>query len=68
MLASEARQLAGNKYSQEIADIYASIEKAAKAGKFSVVVPNISDFVRSRLQDDGYALSKTTGWDDLVSW
>ena len=68
MLASEARQLAGNKYAQEIADIYASIEKAAKAGKFSVVVLNISDFVRSRLQDDGYALTKTHGWENMISW
>ena len=68
MLASEARQLAGNKYSQEIADVYASIEKAAKSGKFSVVVLNISDFVRSRLQDDGYALTKTNGWENMISW
>lgn len=68
MKASEARQLAGNKYAQEIADVYATIEKAAKAGKFSVVVPDISDFVRSRLQDDGYALTKTQHWEDMISW
>ena len=68
MLASEARQLAGSKYSQEITDVYATIEKAAKSGKFSIVVLNISDFVRTRLEDDGYALTKTQHWEDMISW
>lgn len=68
MLASEARQLAGNKYNEEVVEVYNAIEKAAKNGRFSTVVPDLSDFVRSRLQDDGYALTKTAQWEDMISW
>lgn len=69
MLAMEARKLAGDKYAQELKSIHELIYDRAYRGFFSLVVKEpISDFVRTRLQDEGYALSKTAGWDDLVSW
>lgn len=69
MLAYEARQLAGKKYAEEFEAIRQQILQRAEGGYFSLVVPQpISDYVRTRLQDDGYALSKTTLWEDLVSW
>lgn len=65
----EARKLAGDKYAQELKSIHELIYDRAYRGFFSLVVQEpISDYVLHRLQDDGYAFSKTQEWYDLVSW
>lgn len=69
MLASEARELAGVRYKEEYESIVCDIATAAKQGKFSIVVElTISDFVRDKLMNDGYVLTKTSEWKDVVSW
>lgn len=69
MLAHEARTLAGSKYAEEFKLLQQQIYQRAYNGYFSLVVKEpISDYVRTRLQGDGYALSKTVEWWDLVSW
>lgn len=70
MLAHEARKLAGEKYVHESGMIHELIVKAAKQGKFNIVLDDwiISDFVRDQLQQQGYALTKDAAWRDIVSW
>lgn len=69
MLAAEARQLAGKRYSIEINSIQQQIVERAKLGFFSLVVTEpISDYARAKLADDGYALSKSINWEDIISW
>lgn len=69
MLAAEARQLAGKRYQQEINSIQQQIVERAKLGFFSLVVKElISDYAIAKLADDGYALSKSINWEDIISW
>lgn len=69
MRASEARELACVRYKKEYESIICDIATAAKQGKFAVVVElTLSDFVRDRLMNDGYVLTKTSEWKDVVSW
>lgn len=69
MLAAEARQLAGKRYQQEVNTLQQQIVERAKLGFFSLVVTEpISDYARAKLADDGYALSKSINWEDIISW